>query len=145
MAKSLSTCLGKAGDLLADDIKARIIARATELRDGGASLSAAAKRAVQEVAGDINTQRTEVEAAFNEGRTLYAEAPAWADDAETGEGSTPLDRMAQETPDRLVTLPGEDQPIRMADALERIKADEADEAFTAELVKVAGECALTFG
>ncbi len=141
---SLTNCIRKAGDLLPADLSARIVERATELHANGLSLSAAARRAVEEVSGAVESQRVEVETAFKEGRTLYAEAPA-REEGETQQADSPLERMAQEQPDRLVTLPGEDKPIPLSEAVVKIAEDEADEAFTAELVRVAGECALMFG
>lgn len=141
---SLSQCLAKAGDLIEPRIVDRIMLRADELQTRGASPEAAAKRAVQEALEAQAQTRAELETAIKEGRELYEPAPAREEAEQAGSA---LERMAMERPDMLVRLPGmpdDAPPMRLADAMEQIKAEADDERFTAELVRVAGECALTF-
>jgi hypothetical protein len=51
--------------------------------------------------------------------------------------------VAALNPDLLVQLDGMDAPMRVADLMEKVKKEAADEAQIAKLVQVAAECALT--
>ncbi len=135
---SLSQCLAKAGDLIPAAARDAVLARAQELEDAGAQSAKAAKQAVQEVLDSQAASRAEIEAAVKEGRTLYEDAP------KAEEGADPLTRIAQESPDALVTLPGKPDPVRLSEAVELARAEADEERFMAELVRVAGECALSF-
>lgn len=136
---SLTECLGKAGDLLSDDLRAAILARASELRESGMTQAGASRQAVADVLADAQMQRAELDAAAKEGRTLYAERPT--EDAQPGDR---LDRMAQDRPDMRVILPGKTEPQLLSEALEAARAEAAEDASFADLVKVAAECALNF-
>lgn len=143
---NLSECLAKAGDLFPVDIRDSVVTRAIELRKGGASAEAAAKRAVQEALEAQEPARAELETAIKEGRELFEPAPA-REEGEAQQPGTALERMAADNPDMMVRLPGmaENAPsMRLADALEQVKAEADEERFTGELVRVAADCALTF-
>lgn len=136
---SLSECLGKAGDLLAEDLRQAILARAAELRASGMTSAGASRQAVADVLADAQIRRAEIEAAAADGRTLYAEKPA--EDAPAGDR---LDRMAQDRPDMRVILPGKTEPQLLSEALGAARAEAAEDASFADLVKAAAECALNF-
>ena len=136
---SLTECLGKAGELLPQELRDAIIARASELREAGMTQAGASRQAVSDVLADTQAQRGEIETAAKDGRTLYAEKPA--DDAPAGDR---LDRMAQANPDMRVILPGKTEPQRLSEALDAARAEAAEDASFADLVKVAAECALNF-
>lgn len=53
--------------------------------------------------------------------------------------------LAKVDPTLRVKLPGSDETITIGEALDRAKAEAADEAADADLVRVAAECALSFG
>jgi len=136
---SLTECLGKAGDLIAPELRAAILARASELREAGMTQAGASRQAVADVLADTQMQRAELDNAAKDGRTLYADKPA--EDAPAGDR---LDRMAQERPDMRVILPGKTEPQLLSEALEAARAEAAEDASFADLVKVAAECALNF-
>lgn len=65
--------------------------------------------------------------------------------APTPPGAGIADKIAAERPDLLVKLPGSDETITAAEALERIKAEQAEDAQAAEWVEIAMTCALNGG
>lgn len=67
-----------------------------------------------------------------------------------GETATPgdsarLQQIAQETPDLRVRLPGSDETMTVTEALARAKEAAADEKEFADLIRVAADCAVSFG
>lgn len=146
---SLTSCLAKAGDLLPADLKAAIVARASELRAAGMTGAGASRQAVADVLAATQMKRAEVDAADKDGRTLYAEKADEGQtdrpDDEVARSGDRLDQMAQDYPQMRVILPGKTEPQLLSEALEGARAEAADEAGFADLVKVAAECALNFG
>ncbi len=136
---SLTTCLKAAGDALAPDLKDAIIAKAAELRASGLKPAEADARAIRELLADSDGSLAEVEGAMKEGRTLYAAAE------EQQRPADPSERIAIEQPDLRVQLPGSDKTMTVSEALEAARAEADDIASTADLVRAAVECALSFG
>jgi hypothetical protein len=77
--------------------------------------------------------------------TIEPEPVAAKGEAVVSPESQRLAKMAEESPDMKVTLPGHDKPMTLAEALETAKAEAAEEAKAATLVQAALECALSFG
>jgi hypothetical protein len=77
--------------------------------------------------------------------TIEPEAKPAKGEAVQSPESQRLAKMAEESPDMKVTLPGHDKPMTLAEALETAKAEAAEEAKAATLVQAALECALSFG
>jgi len=138
---SLSDCLRKAGALVPEDLSAAIIERAKALRDEGVSNAEASRRAVADVLAEQKAARAEVEAAAKEGRTLYS--PAEPRTQANGEPMSVVQQLAADKPDTQVWLPGDQQTMRLDDALKRIESEKLAETQFGELVRVAAACALT--
>ena len=134
---SLTTCLQAAGDILPPELKDAILAKAAELRQSGMKAAEADRKAVQEMLADNDGSLAEVEGAIKEGRVLYGEQEQQAASA--------VDRIAIEQPDLQVKLPGSDKTMSVAEALEAARAEADEIASVSDLVKVAVECALSFG
>lgn len=62
--------------------------------------------------------------------------------ADAGLISAQVKSIADESPDMLVTIPGQDTPVPLSQALDMAKREADDIRFDADLVKVAAECAL---
>jgi len=70
--------------------------------------------------------------------------PAAAEPAQSLDAQR-LAKLEAENPDMRVILPGETEPMTLADALRKARDTADDEASFADLVRVAAECALTAG
>jgi hypothetical protein len=69
-------------------------------------------------------------------------APSKADGASPSIDESVAQQIAAERPDLRVVLPGEEAPLTVAEAMARIREQQADEAGFGDLLRVAAECAL---
>lgn len=142
---SLTTCLRKAGNLIAPEVRAAILEHHSTLRQEGAELGAAARQAVATAIEHTRGKLDEVQAAAKEGRTLYEPAQAPAAQPEAAAQAS-VDRAAAEVsllnPDLLVQLDGMDAPARVGDLMEAIKREAAHDTTETTLVQAAAACAL---
>lgn len=77
------------------------------------------------------------------------ETPAAKPETTSGETVTPeaqrVAQIAKASPDLMVTLPGADKPVKLADALRMAQEEHAQALGDTNLVQAALECALSFG
>jgi hypothetical protein len=67
------------------------------------------------------------------------------ENAQSGQDAQRAEAIVSETPDMKVQLPGSDETLTAAKAMERAKAEHAEELGDNDLVKAAFECALSYG
>lgn len=137
---SFTTCLKKAGDLLDPEDRAELLRIAGELRDSGQDADTAAR-------GAIAARMAEVDRLMAGGA---ADAPRSAESSQAREAATPEQRerqiveaLAAERPDMMVTLPGTNEAVPLADAMEMIRAQQALDETDADLVRAAVLCDLS--
>jgi hypothetical protein len=159
---SLTSCLKKAGKTLSAENKAAILARAKELQDTGMPREDAGRAAVREVldaaSADLDQMARVPELSLvpmEDGPGMAASRdplspppPAVAmesPDQAMARMQQTVDTMRTEDPDMLVTLPGDEAPIRLGDAMEILarQMDEAKDRST--FTRVAAECAIMSG
>ena len=136
---SLTTCLKKAGDLLDPEDRAEIVRISSELRAEGQDANTAAR-------GAITARMAEVERMLADGPARAADAPAGQEPQEMTPAQTErqiVDAMAVERPDMMVTLPGTNEAVRLGDAVEMIRAQQALDESDADLVRAAVLCDLS--
>jgi hypothetical protein len=75
--------------------------------------------------------------------TIEPEAKPAKGEAVVSPEAARIAKLAEESPDMKVTLPGHDKPMTLAEALETAKAEAAEEAKAATLVQAALDCALS--
>jgi hypothetical protein len=120
---SLVGCIKKAGDLINAEDKAAVLARVKELRSIGLDESAAARQAVRERIGHVETLRTDAKAEKKRPKTA--------------------DEVATEKPELLVRPAGTDETLTVAEALARAKHEATEIAAEATWVQAALGCALS--
>jgi hypothetical protein len=137
---SLTTCLQKAGALLDPEDRAELLRLASELRASGQDAATAAR-------GAITARMAEVDRLMAGGAT---DAPRATDAGQPREAMTPeqqerqiVEALATERPDMMVTLPGSNESVRLADAMEQIRAQQLLDENDADLVRAAVLCDLS--
>lgn len=137
---SLTTCLQKAGDLLDPEDRAEILRLASELRGTGRDAATAAREA-------ITARMAEVDRLMAGGQARPMDAPA---QTEPQQVTTPAqaerqiaEALAVERPSLPVTLPGTNEAVPLADAMEMIRAQQALDESDAELLRAAVLCDLS--
>lgn len=135
---SLTTCLKKAGDLLDPEDRAEILRLAGELRASGKDAGTAAREA-------ITARMAEVDRMLAGEPTRTADAPARQQEATTPQQAERqiVEALAVERPDMMVTLPGTNEAVRLGDAVEMIRAQQALDESDAALVRAAVLCDLS--
>ncbi|MEY2875297.1 MAG: hypothetical protein RLZZ373_2668 [Pseudomonadota bacterium] len=150
---SLTTCLGRAGALLTPDDH-RVITQATEaLRASGVSAADAAKQAVAKHvetlgashAGLEESLRTSTRPATAADVEKTTEAAKAQSEALVPDHAARIEQLKIERPDQLVTLPGYDEPMRLADALRAADEQHALDVSDVGLIQAATQCALAAG
>ena len=135
---SLTTCLAKAGDLLDPEDRAEILRMSSELRAGGLDAASAAREA-------IAARMAEVDRLLAGGPAKPADPPQAEpkqSDPQQAERQI-VEALAAERPDMMVTLPGTDEAVRLGDAVEMIRAQQALDETDADLIRAAVLCDLT--
>jgi hypothetical protein len=140
---SLVSCLREAGEFISEDQRAAIIARAAELRSGGATLDEAKMRAAREFQQQASAMRTELEAAIAEGRALYdvlpeseqpkaeavaeparPEAPTFADIPERdAPSSARFAALEADSPTLIVARDVDGRPIPLAEEIAAVRRE----------------------
>lgn len=138
---SLSKCLAQAGDYLAAEHKAAILARAADLRASGMSATESTRQAVLEQHAEAHGRLSDVETAHAQGAELFTPHPA---------GWTPLKPVEAPMFAESVRVPtgtfdADGNPISMSanEHVAQARAEAADVRNTAEkLTTVAASCLL---
>lgn len=136
---SLSGCLKKLGKNVAAEDRAAIQSLAAEFRKSGMNARDAGAAAVRAQMDSLGEQHKALSAAPGE---AAAGETAAGGEAQTLDQSL-AQKIAAEHPDMQVTLPGSDERLTVADAMQRIAEEQKQDGQWADLVKVAAECFLS--
>ena len=144
---SLTECLGQAGKLIADDVRASIHKAAGEYRQHGLAPNEAARKAIQDHLMETQAGLKEVEPALQSGATLYeAEKPATdGAKAEQEAAGARIDQVLREYPDLMVKAEDTGESMSAADFMAQAKAEADEIAADAPLMQIAAECAILNG
>lgn len=138
---SLTSCLARLGKNISREDRQAILDRASALRSesdgkGAKANKLAAIRAVEEHIKAIDEEIQAMKSPADEQPTTTVVEPAATTD------ETLARTIATKTPDLMVTIPGNEAPMPIKEALAQIAENQKRDAQWADLVRVATECAL---
>jgi hypothetical protein len=136
---SLTNCLRQASEFLPSEMRDAVLQRASELRAGGMKPTDAARQAIGDTMQMHQTSMRDVEAALAEGKTLFADRPAGAAEAQAP-------RFAEDVRvplDEFDTATGERKTVSANDHVAKAEAEALAVKGTAErFMEVAASCLL---
>lgn len=136
---SLTSCLAKFGKNISREDRQDILDRAAALRSESQSKGAKANQmaAIKAVEEHLKGIDEEIQAL----KSPPVESSTVVQPARTGNETLAMS-IAQKNPDLMVTIPGNEDPMPIKQALAQIAQDQKKDAQWADLVRVAVECAL---